>query len=184
MDRKNELCAKALEYFLEHGLADLSLRPLATKAGTSARLLIYHFGSKDGLIAAVMEEARLRVQQSFTEAMRDAGRQGPLQSFWSWATHPRNSPYVRLLFEVQVLALQNRAAYGRYLEGGSSSWLKLIEEQLPPSRNRRSTATLCAAVIDGLLLEFLSSGDLRRTSASLHFFGSLLQQKPRTKSRR
>jgi AcrR family transcriptional regulator len=179
MNRKNELCAKALEYFLEHGLADLSLRPLATKTGTSARLLIYHFGSKNGLIAAVMEEARLRVQQSFSESMRNSGNRGALKTFWSWATDARNSLFVRLFFEVQVLALQNRAAYARYLEGSSSSWLSLIEEQLPPSRNRRSKATLCAAVIDGLLLEFLSTGDLRRTSASLDLFASLLQGKPK-----
>ena len=179
MDRKNELCTKALEYILEHGLADLSLRPLATKAGTSARLLVYHFGSKDGLIAAVMEQARLHVQKSIAESLRNRGKRGPLQCFWSWATHPGNSPFVRLLFEVQVLALQNRAAYGRYLKGTTASWLTLIEQQLPSSPNRRSTATLFAAVIDGLLLEFLSSGDLRRTSASLQLFGSLWQRKSR-----
>jgi AcrR family transcriptional regulator len=175
MDRKNELRSKALDYCLGHGVAGLSLRPLARKIGSSARLLIYHFGSRDGLISAVMDEAHRRVQHSFGELMRSSGKKAVLRTFWDWTTDSRNSPYLRLLFEVQMLALQNPAAYARYLEGTSSSWLALIETALPPSTDRRARATLCAAVIDGLLLEFLSTGDLRRTSSALDIFGSLLQ---------
>jgi AcrR family transcriptional regulator len=175
MDRKDELRDKALDYCLGHGLSDLSLRPLALEIGTSARLLIYHFGSRDGLISAVMDEAHRRVQHSFGELMRSSGKKAVLRMFWDWTTDSRNSPYVRLMFEVQMLALQNPAAYARYLEGASSSWLALIETALPPSPERRARATLCAAVIDGLLLEFLSTGDLRRTGRALDLFGSLLR---------
>jgi AcrR family transcriptional regulator len=184
MDRKGELRGKALDYCLAHGISELSLRPLALKIGTSARLLIYHFGSRDSLIGAVMDEAHRRVQKSFGELMRGAGNKGILRKFWNWTTDPRNSPYLRLMFEVQMLALQNPAAYTRYLEGTSSSWLSLIEAVLPPSADRRARATLCAAVIDGLLLEFLSTGDLRRTSSALDIFGLMLrdphaERKPR-----
>jgi AcrR family transcriptional regulator len=175
MDRKVELCGKALDYCLAHGVAGLSLRPLALQIGTSARLLIYHFGSRDGLIGAVMDEAQRRVQHSFGELMRGAGKKTALRTFWDWTTEPRNTPYLRLLFEVQMLALQNPAAYAHYLEGTSSSWLALIETALPPSADRRARATLCAAVIDGLLLEFVSTGDLRRTSSALDIFDSLLR---------
>jgi AcrR family transcriptional regulator len=184
MARKNELCDRALDYCLAHGISELSLRPLALQIGTSARLLIYHFGSRDGLIGAVMDEAHRRVQKSFGELMRGAGNKGVLRKFWDWTTDPHNSPYLRLMFEVQMLALQNPAAYTRYLEGTSSSWLALIEAALPPSAHRRARATLCAAVIDGLLLEFLSTGDLRRTSSALDIFDSMLrgphaERKPR-----
>jgi AcrR family transcriptional regulator len=175
MDRKNELCGKALDYCLAHGISELSLRPLALHIGSSARLLIYHFGSRDGLIGAVMDEAHRRVQKSFSALMRGTDNKGVLRKFWDWTTDTRNSPYLRLMFEVQMLALQNPAAYARYLEGTSSSWLALIETVLPPSADRRARATLCAAVIDGLLLEFLSTGDLRRTSSALDIFGSMLR---------
>jgi AcrR family transcriptional regulator len=183
MDRKNELCGKALDYCLAHGVNELSLRPLALQIGTSARLLIYHFGSRDGLIGAVMDEAHRRVQKSFGEMMRGAGSNNLLRKFWDWTTDPCNSPYLRLMFEVQMLALQNPAAYSRYLQGTSSSWLGLIESVLPPSADRRARATLCAAVIDGLLLEFLSTGDLRRTSAALDIFGSMLLARTRSGNR-
>jgi AcrR family transcriptional regulator len=177
-ERREELIQKALDYFLEHGLAGLSLRPLAGKIGTSARLLVYHFGSKDGLIAAVMDEVRARTQKSFADsaaASTRAGRQGVMLRFWAWVIHPANVPYMRLLFEVQALALQNPAVYARYLEGTSSSWLELIEGALPPSKSNRVTATLCAAVIDGLLLEYLGTRDRRRTTQALEMFIHMMQ---------
>jgi len=181
-ERREELIAKSLDYFLKHGLAGLSLRPLAGQIGTSARLLVYHFGSKDGLIAAVMDEVRARTQKSFAASAAISAkriRNGVMLSFWAWITYPVNVPYMRLLFEVQVLALQNPAVYARYLEGASSSWLELIESSLPPSKSSRATATLCAAVIDGLLLEYLSTGDRRRTTSALDLFGELMQGRTR-----
>lgn len=172
-ERREQLIDRALSYFLEHGVAGLSLRPLAGSIGTSARLLVYHFGSKDGLIQAVMDEVRARTQASFSSAVRRSakgGHKGTMRVFWSWIIRPGNSRHLRLLFEVQVLALQNPRAYGRYLAGTSSSWLALIEASLPSTKRRRATATLCAAVIDGLLLEYLSTGDRRRTTEALILF--------------
>ncbi|MFZ9395925.1 MAG: TetR family transcriptional regulator, partial [Erythrobacter sp.] len=45
------LLPRLAAHVLAHGLAGASLRPLARAAGTSARMLIYHFGSKERLIA-------------------------------------------------------------------------------------------------------------------------------------
>jgi AcrR family transcriptional regulator len=180
--RRDELTAKSLDYFLEHGMAGLSLRPLAQKIGTSARLVVYHFGSKDGLITAVMDEVRARIQKSFAGVLKDS-RSKPsgrvIQAFWAWMIHPSNVRYLRLLFEVQVLAMQNPARYARYLERTSSSWLEIIEASLPPSKENRVVATLYAAVIDGLLLEYLSTGDDQRTTKALDFFSGLMKARAR-----
>jgi AcrR family transcriptional regulator len=182
-ERREELIEKALAYLLKHGLAGLSLRPLAAQIGSSARLLVYHFGSKDGLVAAVMDEVRARTQTSFAASAAAAGKGarngGVMRRFWAWILHPTNLPYMRLLVEVQALALQNPAVYARYLEGTSSSWLELIESSLPPSKSSRATATLCAAVIDGLLLEYLSTGDRRRTTVALDLFIGLMKDRTR-----
>jgi AcrR family transcriptional regulator len=180
--RREELIGRSLEYFLEHGAAGLSLRPLAAVTGTSARLLVYHFGSKDALIAAVMDEVRERLQKSFASLVAAArrGRRSPMQAFWSWTIRPENLPYLRLLFEVQILALQNPGRYARYLKGTSTSWLEIIEGSLPPSRDRRGVATLCAAVMDGLLLEYMSTGEARRTTRALKLFDRMLARSPRT----
>ena len=176
MSRRNELRDNALNYFLDHGLAELSLRPLAEQIGTSARLLIYHFESKEKLITVVMEEVRFRVQQSVIRMMHVTQGEASMESFWNWITDTENIRYVRLLFEVQVLALQNPAVYAQFLSDTSSSWLEVLEHGIPESADRRTIASLCSAVIDGLVLDYMSTGDLERTTAALKFFVSLLGQ--------
>jgi AcrR family transcriptional regulator len=174
--RRDELRDRALDYFLDHGLAELSLRPLAEQIGTSARLLIYHFESKEKLIMAVMEQVRSRVQHSVMAMMRANRGQPSMESVWQWVTDNDNIRYVRLLFEVQVLALQNPAIYAQFLSDSSSSWLELIEHGIPESAQRREIATMCSALIDGLALDYMSTGDLDRTTAALKLFAVFLDQ--------
>lgn len=162
-----------MPYFLEHGVANLSLRPLAHAVGTSARMLVHHFGSKEGLIIAVMEKVRANFQSSFKAATGSAAKSAAadiMLGFWQLITSRKSLPYLRLLFEVQILAIQNPRRYKRYLVDTSSSWLSLIETALPQGKLRVATATLNTAVIDGLILELLSTGDFRRTSNALKLF--------------
>jgi AcrR family transcriptional regulator len=56
MDRRRALTLAALQWCLVHGIQGLSLRPLAESIGTSARMLVYHFGSREGLVDAVLAE--------------------------------------------------------------------------------------------------------------------------------
>ncbi len=57
MSRRDELLDQVTDHVLEHGLVGLTLRPLAAAIGTSDRMLIYHFGSRDGLVSAVVARA-------------------------------------------------------------------------------------------------------------------------------
>ncbi len=56
--RESELLERAYGYVLEHGLAGLSLRPLAAAIGSSPRVLLFLVGSKDGLVRALLARAR------------------------------------------------------------------------------------------------------------------------------
>jgi AcrR family transcriptional regulator len=60
MNRREDLLAQATDHVLEHGLIGLTLRPLAAAIGTSDRMLIYHFESRDALVSAVVAEATER----------------------------------------------------------------------------------------------------------------------------
>jgi len=173
MTTRDRLLQDCLTYFLQHGVANLSLRPLAAAVGTSARMVLHYFGSKEGLIAEVMEQVQARLQNGF-QALRDSknGRPGKdlVLRFWRVLSSRDNQPFLRLLFEVQMLALQNPGRYRRYLSRTSSSWRRLIERALPAKDKSAAIATLYNAVIDGLLLELLATGDLRRTSRALQLF--------------
>ncbi|MEY2563178.1 MAG: hypothetical protein QOH88_1371 [Verrucomicrobiota bacterium] len=188
LSSREQLLEKCLRYLLQRGVANLSLRPLAQAAGTSARMLVHHFGSKEGLITAVMEQVRARLQLLFEPLI--TGETGQLQptkamvAFWKLMTSSKNLPYMRLLFEVQVLAMQNPGRYRRYLLETSSSWMGLVERALSRGKNTAAMATLCTAVIDGLMLEFLSTGDLRRTSHAVDLFLKQMRNQPAQRTRK
>ncbi|HEX8779415.1 MAG TPA: TetR/AcrR family transcriptional regulator [Rhodanobacter sp.] len=171
--RKDALVDALIAHLLERGLADLSLRPLAAAIGTSARLLIYHFGTKEGLLAEVLETMQTRVRQSFAQMLAPGTSEPqpqPLKLLWQWATAKRNYPYLKLLYELQILAIQSPDTYAQYLQRNASNWSDLILTMLPAPRRDPAFATLCVAVFDGLFLELMSTGDRKRTSQALDRF--------------
>jgi len=152
-------------------------------------MLLHYFGTKEALIAAVMGEVHVRLQSTFQQLRDRAGETAGetlLLDFWNALAARENQPSLRLLFEVQMLALQNPKRYRRYLRGTSASWRKLIEPALPSTGNTAAIATLYNAVIDGLLLELLATGDFHRTSQALRIFHARCQATPpsRRKDRR
>jgi len=173
--RRADLVDRCLAYVSLHGIADLSLRPLAKAVGTSARLLIYHFASREGLIHAVLDEQRARLQAALGKAAASVRpSRDPLLAFWTICTRTQTRNALALLLEVQVLALRDPGTYGRYLDEASESWLAVVQRALPPAMQRPEIATLCIAAVDGLLLELLSTGDRRRTTGAMRVFSAWL----------
>jgi AcrR family transcriptional regulator len=170
--RKQELVEAAIGYLRDRGIADLSLRPLAAATGTSARLLIYHFGSKEGLLAEVLTVLQSRLRESFAEVLAAPRASGepPIRTFWKWATATRNFASLKLLYELQILAAQNPGSYARYLKRNSRDWIELVRTALPAEERSAAMATLLVAVFDGLFLELVSTGDRRRTGDALDEF--------------
>src|SRR5215510_4205297 len=176
--RREDLLNASIEYLLENGVADLSLRPLAAKVGSKARLLVYHFGSRDALITDAMLEVRERVQENFAALVRNSRDLKPsqiVQAFWAWATSRQHERYLRLFFEVHGLALQNPKQYGRYLEGAFTTWVERMTVVLPATLSRtarRALASLAVGTVVGLMLDYLSSGDKKRNYDALAEFAN------------
>ena len=125
METREYLLRRCLAYFLKHGIANLSLRPLAAALGTSPRMLLHYFGSKEALIVAVMQQAQARLQsifQTLLSVSQSRPKQGLMQAFWNILSNRANRPIVRLLFEIQILAIQNPKRYQRYLDQTSERW--------------------------------------------------------------
>jgi AcrR family transcriptional regulator len=184
--RRDQLAAAAAAYLLAHGVADLSLRPLAAACGTSARLLIYHFGSREQLLVEAMGiirgRARAEVARMLAGPVRAADLPRLVRRFWRFCTARRQRPYLRLVFEVHGLALQDPDRYAGYLHGAISHWIELLGAALTAAlgaRRARATATLIVGVIDGLLMDYLSTGELRRTTEAMELFAAGLAARER-----
>ncbi|WP_369028198.1 TetR/AcrR family transcriptional regulator, partial [Nocardia farcinica] len=63
--KRTELLAAVVRYIAEHGLADLSLRPLAAELGTSSRMLIYYFETKENLLVQALATQRPDISSIF-----------------------------------------------------------------------------------------------------------------------
>ena len=176
--RKAVLLESLIAYLVKRGIADVSLRPMAAAVGTSARLLIFHFGSKERLLLEVLDEMQARLQRSMGQLLgeRSVARAAPLRQFWDWVLKDANFAHLRVLYQLHILAAQDHKTYGKYLKRNSFNWLELVQAVLKPSQRSPALATLIVAVFDGLFIEVVSTGDRRRASAAVDEFISMARR--------
>lgn len=177
--RREELLRATLDYLLDHGISDISLRPLAKSIGTSARLLIFHFGSKEVLLAEAVAELQRRLQSSLSaiDSARVPGRDlSLLEKFWAWATRAPNLRLLRLGYEIQIMGLAGPGPVAKRMRQGSLDWIEMVLETFPPDKRSASSATIITAFFDGLALDLLTTGDRKRTSEALGEFVVLMRK--------
>ncbi|HZP66570.1 MAG TPA: hypothetical protein VFB32_09675 [Rudaea sp.] len=168
---RNDLRERAIDYALAHGISDLSLRPLADALDTSARMLVYHFGSREGLMREILSGLRER-QDAYIRAWLDAGDtprslEDFLRWYWRLLSSEEARPVVRMIFELYALALRRPAEYPGVLGDPLVYWRGLLARLGVPEEIEDAEATLMLAATRGLLLDVCTSGDQTRTTAAL-----------------
>jgi AcrR family transcriptional regulator len=177
--RRAKTLAAAADYVLEHGLAGLSLRPLASALGTSPRMLLYDFASKEELVLAVLAEIRRREATLLADHARLTGASGPelVQAAWAWASSAEQAPFMRVFFEVYVDAMAHPDTYSQQGHAMVTAWLDQFGSILAGpagETTETATATIVIAVVRGLLLDRLSTGDNERTDRAMNQFIQLM----------
>ncbi|HEY2268603.1 MAG TPA: TetR/AcrR family transcriptional regulator [Streptosporangiaceae bacterium] len=179
-DPKQQLLERALGYLAEHGIGDISLRELAAALGTSHRMLSYHFGSKEGLFVAIVQEAENRQRRLLASSFGTEGLDVAdlARRTWRQLRAPELAPLLRLFFELYVQALQGRDYAQPILAGFPDSW---VEPMLPglmalglTESQARAETRLGIAVIRGLLLDVLATGDVAGADAAHEAYVAML----------
>jgi len=157
---RERLLAAAVEQATRDGIADLSLRELAAAIGSSHRMLLYHFGSREGLLVAVtraVEEAQRANMPDGEITTADARR------LWQHVSDPKLWPQERLFFELYAHALLGRPGTEGFLEAVIEPWITTLADVLVKAgvdnTSARAEARLSMAVTRGLLLDLLATGD-------------------------
>jgi AcrR family transcriptional regulator len=178
-DPRQRLLDAAIEYVAGHGLTDLSLRRLAEELGTSHRMLIHHFGSKEGLWVAIVREVERRQIAGVAEVMPDASVSfgEATRAWWRHISDERFWPNERLFFEVYGQGLQGRTAAAELLDGIVDSWVApaaamAVHMGLDP-KLAVPFARLGVAVTRGLLLDLLATGDREAVDAAMEHWIAL-----------
>jgi AcrR family transcriptional regulator len=160
-----------------HGLRDRSLRDIAEAVGTSHRMLIHHFGSREGLLVAVVEtvEAGERARALAVEPPDDGvDFATAFRAAWRHFASPRLAGRERLFFECYARALQGEEPFRRLVPDAVTTWVDALaradRERGVPAAVARANARLHLALIRGLLLDLLATGDRRGTAAALDAF--------------
>jgi AcrR family transcriptional regulator len=182
--RRAELLELAYRYAVEHGSADLSLRPLAKAVGSSPRVLLYLFGSKDGLIRALLARGRadeialLDQVRGASESAGD-GLAEATARIWSWLAADAHRALLTLWVDGYARSLAEPGGpWGGFAESTVTDWLAVLASAQPAARRDAPAAvaqrTLALAVLRGALLDVLATGDADRATAAVRLHLSAL----------
>lgn len=173
---KELLLERVVDHFVADGLGDLSLRKIATAIGTSHRMLLYHFGSKDGLLLEVVRAVEARSRAQLGEIGQGAGHETDelIREMWQFVADPVQGDFERLFFALYGRALQGDGQVQPLLAESITSWLEendtLAAARGIPLGLAQTHARLGLAVVRGLLLDLLATGDRAGVDASLEVF--------------
>ena len=132
--RKAELLEKTYAYVLEHGLSDLSLRPLAHQIGSSPRVLLFCFDSKDGLVRAVLARARADELALLDTLDPECDLEEACAEVWGWLADPRHRALLCLWVEAYARSLTHPA-------GPWTDWAAGVGAGLARRARRTAVAT-------------------------------------------
>jgi AcrR family transcriptional regulator len=174
-DRRVHLLDDVVAYLAQHGLANVSLRPLAESLGVSVNALVHHFGTKDDLILAALRRSE-RIQQAvedrWLERQPRMSQADLMRAWWRWINaSPQNLAIVRLGIEAAALDATvtglPRAARGDQL----GLWRRQMEERLVregvPPAVAAIEASLAKAMFTGLVLDLMATGQKARLTRAL-----------------
>ncbi|GLY00118.1 TetR/AcrR family transcriptional regulator [Actinoplanes sp. NBRC 101535] len=186
--RRSELLELAYDYVGRHGLAALSLRPLAAEIGSSPRVLLFLFGSKEGLIRELLARARAdelaMLRRLGTHASSDAGGREPLpgerlpqpdllavtaEQIWLWLSHPAHRSVLVLWTEAYGQSLADPAGpWSGFAASTVTDWLTMLADSQPDAERHTSEGlarrTAVLAVLRGAMLDLLATGDHTRVT--------------------
>lgn len=148
----------------EKGLANSSLREVADAIGSSHRMLLYHFGSRAGLLREIVarnEAEEREIAQSYADEKLTPAE--ALERTWQRLRRPSRAGEERLFFELAAMAMYRTPGTEGVAEEMVERWIalaRLAGVDVPQLR-------VDIAVIRGLLLDLLLTGDRKGTDAAL-----------------
>lgn len=170
--RRAEIVEAAYAYVLDAGLAGASLRPLAEAVGSSTGVLRFLFGSKDGLVAAVLDRARADELAALAAVPAGADLGAVTRTTWRWLSAPEHRGLLRLWVESYAASLQDDAGpWAGFAAATVRDWLAVLARAQPAAVRTtsagRAQRTAVLAVLRGAMLDLLATGDRARTTRAV-----------------
>lgn len=171
--RRRELLEAAYAWVLERGWAGMSLRPLAEAIGSSPRVLLFLFGSKDGLVRALLARSRAD-QLAVVDAVGGAGGLAAVgERLWVWLAAPGHRALLRLWLEAYTHSVGDGGdgPWAGFAARTVADWDALLADHQAPGHRAtpagEAERALLLAVLRGALLDLLATDDRARVDAAV-----------------
>jgi AcrR family transcriptional regulator len=174
--RRQQLLDALLADVADKGIGKRSLRDLAEAVGTSHRMLIHHFGSREELLLQVVLEVERRQMGTLAELPDDPA--DAVEQTWADLRRPELRPFERLFFECYARGAQGEEPFTRLIEPAITGWLAQAEAATGGTVEP-AFVRLALALTRGLLLDLVATDDEEGVDAAAAAFVALLRAAPR-----
>ncbi len=169
LERRRELLDSIVADAAVHGIGDRSLRDIAAAVGTSHRMLLHHFNSRDELLLAVVDEVEAR-QRTMMRSLPPEPAEA-IAAMWANLRRPELRAFERLFFECYARGAQGERPFASMLPRAVDAWLAdEVGTSIDPAMMR-----LGLAVARGLLLDLVATEDLDGVDAAAQAFVELVR---------
>jgi AcrR family transcriptional regulator len=169
-ERRQELLDAVVEEFAARGIGDRSLRDVAAAVGTSHRMLLHHFGSREDLLLAIVGEVERRQLSMMRQLPEEPA--AAIAAMWANLRRSELRPFERLFFECYARGVQGEQPFAQMLPGAVNNWLTDDAAQaVDPAMMR-----LGLAVARGLLLDLVATDDRDGVDAAAAAFADLVRR--------
>ncbi len=184
LERRTQLLDLVVAHLAQHGLANVSLRPMAAALGVSVNSIVHHFGSKDDLIIAALHRsgaAQQALEQRWLARQPRMSQADLLRAWWRWiAASPQNLAIVRLgieaaAMEATLTGLPKQVRGEQIGLWRSNIEVRLVDEGVPPDV-AVTEASLAKAMFTGLVVDLLATGQKARLTRALEVGLTRLEQ--------
>jgi len=154
---RDELLERCLGAFIQAGTLDLSLDQLARKAGSSKRMLIHYFGSREGLEELAIARLEERLRDRFRAGSFPAGTpfHAVMAALWEQFTQPQSRGTLQLVMDVSRRGWNGSERAKAFYEEQQRLWTNLLKEFLPDPADVEALLQL----FQGAVLVYLMTGD-------------------------
>ena len=168
--RRQELLERITNDLAVNGLVDFSLRRAARAAGTTHKVLLYHFDGADDLLRqAILQLRERRIANVLAAATAGpAGRTLAARVRAAGAVLMGEEPGLRVLEQAIGLAIYDPDRYAGLGREASQQYLPALLSVCPAAwsdRRKLEVAEMILAVLQGFRVDWLTSGDTTRVAA-------------------
>ncbi len=174
--KSDELLGQIIEIIRRTGLAGFSLDTLAAELGTSSRMLVYYFGSKDELLGRIV----YAVRDDHVTTLANQPTSSIIEAIDKWWNHYRaNLTDMQFFFHLATRSFEEPDKFREFSSTAVDLWAdyfyRSLQNGVRSDAEARAIARLALATVRGLTVDLLITGDVKRVEQALAEFKHLLR---------